>query len=51
MGMRNIVTTVLLQEKIWKMDLNQVEGLADKVTHYLLQIEKDGIAKALNEVM
>ncbi|TCO76497.1 tagaturonate reductase [Marinisporobacter balticus] len=50
-GLRNIVTTVLAQEKIWKIDLNKVEGLTDKVTYYLSQIEKNGVRKALNEVM
>lgn len=50
-GLRNIVEKVLSNEEIWKMDLNKVEGLTDKVTHYLIEIEGLGMKKALNEVM
>ncbi|SKC84410.1 tagaturonate reductase [Maledivibacter halophilus] len=50
-GLKNIVKEVLSQEKIWKMDLNKVEGLADKVSNYLIQIETLGMNKAIHEVM
>jgi tagaturonate reductase len=49
-GLANIVKVVLANEKIWKRDLNKVEGLAEKVTNYLINIEKFGINEALKEV-
>jgi tagaturonate reductase len=50
-ALRNVVTTVLGYERIWKMDLNVVQGLTDAVTHYLVKIEKLGIQEALKEVL
>ncbi len=50
-GLKTIVTTVLAYEKNWKMNLNEIEGLTDKVTNYLIKIEKLGIKEALKEVM
>ncbi|MDP4089560.1 MAG: tagaturonate reductase [Bacillota bacterium] len=50
-GLRKIVMTVLGYEKNWKMNLNDVRGLTDAVTHYLVSIEKSGIKEALKEVM
>jgi tagaturonate reductase len=50
-GLRNVVTTVLGYEKNWKMNLNEVQGLTDAVTNYLIKIEKLGIKEALKEVM
>lgn len=49
--LKNIVTTVLSQENIWKMNLNDIDGLTDEVTTYLTKIEKLGIGVVLNEVM
>jgi tagaturonate reductase len=46
-----IVTEILAFEKVWKMDLNKVEGLAQKVSDYLIKIEKLGMKEALHEVM
>ncbi|WP_461204879.1 tagaturonate reductase [Clostridium sp. DL1XJH146] len=48
---KNIVTTVLARVDIWEMDLNEVEGLAEKVTYYLSIIEKVGMVEAIKEVM
>lgn len=50
-GLRTVVTTVLGYEKNWKMNLNEVQGLTDAVTNYLIKIEKLGIKEALKEVM
>jgi tagaturonate reductase len=50
-GLKNIVTIVLAYENNWKMNLNEIEGLTDKVTNYLIKIEKLGIKEALKEVM
>lgn len=49
-GLEKIVRTVLSNEKIWKMDLNKVEGLTAKVTNYLVSIEKNGIKEALKNI-
>jgi tagaturonate reductase len=49
-GVKKIVETVLANEKIWKKDLNKVEGLTDKVTKYLEAIEKVGIKEALKNI-
>lgn len=48
--LEDIVKEVLANEKIWKMDLNKVPGLTEKVTKYLESIEKLGIKGALKEV-
>lgn len=50
-GLKNVVTTVLAYEKNWKMDLNEVAGLTDSVTEYLIKIEKLGIKEAIKEVL
>ena len=50
-ALRNVVTTVLKYEKVWKMDLNNVEGLTDAVTKYLMRIEGLGIKEAIKEVL
>ncbi|SDK05921.1 tagaturonate reductase [Natronincola ferrireducens] len=46
-----IVKTILSNEKIWKMNLNEVEGLTSAVTKYLIVIEKEGIKAAIEKVM
>jgi tagaturonate reductase len=46
-----IVKGILALEKVWKMDLNKVEGLTEKVSDYLIKIEKLGMKEAFNEVM
>ena len=50
-ALRNLVTTVLAYAKVWKMDLNEVKGLTEAVTHYLINIEKLGIKEAIKEVL
>lgn len=49
--LKEIVIKVLEKEKIWKMNLNSIEGLTDQVAQYLIKIEKLGINRALEEVM
>ncbi|MBZ2174056.1 tagaturonate reductase [Schnuerera sp. xch1] len=46
-----IAETVLHLEALWKMNLNEVEGLKDLVTKYLISIERKGIQKALKEIL
>ncbi|MDT8717399.1 tagaturonate reductase [Clostridium sp. 19966] len=50
-GLKEIVTSVLAYEKNWKKNLNEIPGLTDAVTKYLVSIEKLGIKEALKEVM
>jgi tagaturonate reductase len=50
-GFRNVMVTILAYEKNWKLDLNEVQGLTDLVTNYLIKIENLGIQEALKEVM
>lgn len=47
----NMVKEVLALEKVWKMDLNKIEGLTEMVSDYLIKIEKLGMKEALHEVM
>lgn len=50
-SLKKLVTTILSFKKVWKMDLNEVQGLTDAVSHYLINIEKIGIQEALKEVL
>jgi tagaturonate reductase len=50
-SLRQIVTKVLANEQIWKIDLNQVQGLTEQVAFYLANIEKKGLDQALAEVL
>ncbi|MFZ5968562.1 MAG: tagaturonate reductase [Bacillota bacterium] len=47
----DMVKKLLGFEKLWKMDLNRIEGLRDAVVKCLVDIEKKGIEAAVNEVM
>lgn len=49
--LREVVTSVLAYQRIWKIDLNEVKGLTQAVAHYLISIEKLGIQEALKEVL
>lgn len=49
--LREVVTSVLAYQRIWKMDLNEIKGLTQAVAHYLISIEKLGIQEALKEVL
>jgi tagaturonate reductase len=46
-GIKEVVTKVLGYEKNWKQDLNKIEGLNDAVTKHLINIEKNGMQKAI----
>ncbi|HEY8891920.1 MAG TPA: tagaturonate reductase [Clostridium sp.] len=50
-AIKNLVTIVLKFKRVWKMDLNEVQGLTDAVSHYLINIEKIGIKEAIKEVL
>jgi tagaturonate reductase len=50
-ALKTVVTSVLAYERVWKMNLNEVEGLTEAVTHYLVNIEKLGVKEALKEVL
>ncbi len=50
-SLRNIVKNVLGYKANWKMDLNEVPGLTDKVSDYLIDIENLGIKEAVKKVM
>ncbi|MBC8062812.1 MAG: tagaturonate reductase [Clostridiaceae bacterium] len=50
-ALKSLVTTVLAYKKVWKMDLNEVQGLTEAVTHYLINIEKLGMVDALKAVL
>lgn len=50
-GLYIIVNEVLATELIWKMDLNKIKGLTDAVAKALIKIEKDGMKKALQEMV
>ncbi|HSC53317.1 MAG TPA: tagaturonate reductase [Phnomibacter sp.] len=45
-----IVKEVLAFESNWKMDLNKVEGLTDAVTKHLINIERNGMQKAIENI-
>jgi tagaturonate reductase len=49
-SIKDVVTTVLGFEKNWKMDLNKVDGLNEAVTRHLINIEKLGIANAIEQI-
>ncbi len=49
-GLREVVTTVLGYEKVWKQDLNNIEGLTDAVTAHLINIENGGMQKAIEQI-
>lgn len=47
----HIVEIVLGLESLWKMNLNEIEGLKDQVSRYLISIERNGIEIALKEIL
>lgn len=49
--LEHIVETILGLKELWKVDLNEIEGLKDLVTKYLIDIEKNGIENALKEIV
>lgn len=46
----NIVKYVLGLKSHWDIDLNSVDGMAELVTKYLENIDKNGVERALEEV-
>lgn len=50
-SLENVVRTVLAYESNWKMDLTQISGLVEQTTKYLQVIKKEGMEKAIKEVM
>jgi tagaturonate reductase len=49
-GIKEVVTKVLGYQKNWKRDLNEVEGLNEAVTAHLINIEKQGIQNAIQQI-
>jgi tagaturonate reductase len=50
-SLKDVVSSVLGYEKNWGMNLNEVSGLTDEVTRYLILIEKLGMKEAVKEVL
>jgi tagaturonate reductase len=50
-GINKVVTGVLGYQKLWKMDLNSIEGLNKTVTDYLFRLENGDFIKALKEIL
>jgi len=48
---RKVAERVLGNVKLWGRDLNEVEGLTDKVSDYLYQITNDGIRKTIERLV
>lgn len=46
-----IVSTILEYEKLWNIDLTNIEGLRERIVYYLVGIERLGIAEVLKEVV
>jgi tagaturonate reductase len=49
-AIKEVVTKVLGYQKNWKKDLNQVEGLNEAVTKHLINIENNGMQKAIEMI-
>ena len=50
-SLKEIVNPVLGYKKVFKTDLNKVDGLADAVLGYLTDIEASGMKKAIEKVL
>ncbi|MBX2842014.1 MAG: tagaturonate reductase [Flammeovirgaceae bacterium] len=50
-GAKKLVSEVLAYEKVWKQDLNKVEGLTDKVAGFIQTILFDGMDKAVKGIL
>ena len=48
---KKVAETVLANSKMWGQDLNEVDGLADKVADYLYQITNDGIKSTIQKLV
>lgn len=49
-SLEDVVTEVLSLERNWKMNLNEVEGLTAAVTAHLVNIQRNGMEKAIETV-
>ncbi|HHX60461.1 MAG TPA: tagaturonate reductase [Epulopiscium sp.] len=49
--LQEVVERVLAYKKNWKMDLNEIKGLKEKVTDYLALILEKGMENAIAEMM
>ena len=49
-SIHQIVATVLGYQANWKMNLNNIPGLAEAVAHHLINIEKKGIEAAIQSI-
>lgn len=49
-AIRLLVEKVLKLERVWKRNLNEVDGLADLVSSYLLLIEQKGMREAMKNL-
>lgn len=45
-----ITETVLGLKNLWEMDLNDIEGLKDQVSKYLISIERNGMKGAISKI-
>lgn len=50
-AMEDLAEKVLQWKYAWKKDLSEIDGLKDRLTTYLLKIEKEGMQKAIGEVL
>lgn len=51
LGLEMLVEQVLAYDKVWKMNLNEVEGLHKQVTDYLALILEKGMQEAVKELV
>ncbi len=49
-SLKNLVREVLAYDRVWKQDLNDVEGLSEAVASHLITIEKVGMHQAVAEL-
>ncbi|AOT68573.1 tagaturonate reductase [Geosporobacter ferrireducens] len=49
LGLEKLVEQVLAYEKVWEMDLNEVDGLQKQVTDYLALIMEKGMEEAVKD--
>ncbi|WP_213974452.1 tagaturonate reductase [Tepidanaerobacter acetatoxydans] len=48
---KKVAETVLANSKMWEQDLNNIDGLTDKVADYLYQITNDGIKATVERLV
>ena len=50
-ALEEIVRAILGLEKLWKIDLNTIEGLTSRTSYYLSEIVNKGMKEAIKEVI